>query len=315
MIGRELTMESNRLEIRPTEERRPCIWMQAGVVKHKLCTNDYDCAACRFDRVMQLAADRNKTLREEGITPPGKRGNIVSWKDKLKEYPPRKRPCIHHLKGRIDFRPCTHEYRCGDCEFDQYFYDRHAVHAVVRPIDFMDIKGFKVPQGYYIHRGHAWVKIEEGSEVRVGLDDFALRVMGPFDRMESPLIGKEVEQNRPHISLIRGEHHARAQSPVSGVVTSMNAELRERGDLAGRNPYTDGWIMTVHSDNLRCDLKSLTIGSESMDFMGDEVERLYVEIEDAIGPLASDGGHIGHDLFGKIPQIGWNRLTRLFLRT
>ena len=112
----------------------------------------------------------------------------------------------------------------------------------------------------------------------MGLDDFALRVMGPFDRIESPLIGKEVRQNRAHISLTRGEHHARAQSPVTGVVTSINAELRDQGHLAGRDPYTDGWVMTVHAKNLRSDLKTLTIGSESLDFTGNEVERLHTVI-------------------------------------
>jgi glycine cleavage system H lipoate-binding protein len=186
---------------------------------------------------------------------------------------------------------------------------------VVRPIDLLDIQGFKVPQGYYIHRGHAWAKIEENSSVRVGIDDFALRVLGPLDHIESPLLGKEVKQDRAAISLSRGTHRARVLSPVNGVVTSTNANLMERGNLANQDPYSEGWVMTVHSTDLRRDFKNLLMGSETRDFMEEEVDRLYLEIEEVLGPLAVDGGHIGHDIFGQIPQIGWNRLTGLFLRT
>jgi len=108
------------------------------------------------------------------------------------------------MKGKIDFRACTHGYHCADCEFDQYFDDQHQVHAVVTPVDTMEIEGFKIPQGYYFHKGHTWAKIEEGSTVRVGMDDFSLRLLGPLDSIKAPLVGKESNRNR-QISLSAGE--------------------------------------------------------------------------------------------------------------
>ena len=146
----------------------PCIWMQAGVVPRKYCDIDYQCPECRFDRVLSHAAYENLMLKQTDRLTEGKRGKIVFWKDRLKSLPISKRPCIHNMKGRIDFRSCTNEYRCGNCDFNQYFQDQYAVHAAVNPVDILDIRGFKIPQGYYFHRGHTWVKIEEGSSVRVG---------------------------------------------------------------------------------------------------------------------------------------------------
>jgi glycine cleavage system H lipoate-binding protein len=87
-------------------------------------------------------------------------------------------------------------------------------YGVVQPVDVLDIKDFKIPHGYYLHRGHTRVKIEEGSTARIGLDDFALRLLGPLDRIEAPLIGKELEQDRGDILLGRGSNAARVQSPV-----------------------------------------------------------------------------------------------------
>lgn len=306
-------MNSTHLKNRSAEELHPCIWMQAGVVGRKSCESNYDCGACRFDRVMQRVAEGNENLRKAGEAPEGSRGRIVSWKDKLNELPQWKRPCVHHLKGRIDFRACTNQYRCGSCDFDQCFDDRYNVHALVKLVDVLDINGFKIPQGYYLHRGHAWAKIEEGSSVRVGIDDFASRLLGPLDRIEAPLMGKEVKQDSPDITVSRGTHQAEFFSPVSGVVTAINPKLREEGSLANEDPFSEGWVMSVHVTDLRKDLKDLMIGTETEDFIGGQAERLYQVIEEVAGPLTADGGHLGNDIYGNMPQLGWDRLTSLFI--
>jgi glycine cleavage system H lipoate-binding protein len=293
----------------------PCIWMQAQVVRRKFCNLDYECNACGYDRALQRVSDANRRHIEQGKPLRGKRGKIVYWKDKMKERSPGKRPCIHHMKKRIDFRNCTYEYRCGSCEFDQYFSDQLTVHAVVQPVDFLNIEGFRIPHGFYLHRGHAWVKLEEGAEVRVGLDDFALRLLGPLDRIESPLIGKQVKQDQADILLNRDNHAARMLTPISGVITALNPKLREKGGLANQDPYAEGWIARIHADNLRQEMKQLMIADETKGFLGKEVDRLYEVIEETAGPLAADGGGLANDIFGNLPQIGWERLTRTFLRT
>jgi glycine cleavage system H lipoate-binding protein len=308
-------MESNRKITNASQHSAPCIWMQAGVVRRKFCEIDYHCEACRFDRALRRTARENSRLSQKDEISKGKSGGIVYWKDRLRELPTWKQPCLHHMKGRIDFRACTHDYQCGNCEFDQYFSDQYTVHAVVRPVDVLDVKGFKLPHGYYLHPGHAWVKIEEGSTVRVGLDDFALRLLGPLDRVEAPLMGKQVEQDRDDILLSRSSNTARVQSPISGVVTDINPGLREKGNLANQDPYTRGWVMRLHSDNLRADLKNLMIGEQAGEYLDDEIDRLYRVIEEEAGPLVADGGYLGDDIFGNLPKTSWQKLTRLFLHT
>ncbi len=307
-------MNSIPLEKRSTAKQENCIWMQAEVVRNKLCSSNYNCSACRFDRVLRCACDQNKQLVKQGKIPKGKKGRLVFWKDKLKTQPQWKRPCIHHMKGHIEFRACNREYKCKDCEFDQYFSDQYTVHAVVRPIGFIDIEGFKIPHGFYLHQGHAWLRVEEGSEVRVGLDDFALRLLGPMDQINAPLVGKTLEQNRADIIMSRGSNEAKVLSPVSGVVTAINPKIRENGNLANKDPYTDGWVLRTHAKNLREDLKNLMIGAETEDFFKTEVDRLYRIIE-AVDPLAADGGQLGHDIYGNIPQVGWQQLVKNFLHT
>ena len=149
----------------------------------------------------------------------------------------------------------------------------------------------------------------------MGVDDFALRLLGPLDQIEAPLVGKTLKQDRADIMMRRGRHKAKILSPVSGVVTAINPKLRERGDLSNQDPYSDGWVLRAHSKNLRQDLKNLMIGRETEDFFAKEVDRLYSVIEEEAGPLAADGGQLGHDIYGSIPQVGWKRLVNRFLHT
>jgi glycine cleavage system H lipoate-binding protein len=308
-------MNSMQIRNQAAENKNACIWMQAGVVSRKFCRIDYQCAACAYDRAMRRIAAENRQLKEKGGIPRGKRGRIVFWKDKLRELPAWKQPCLHHMIGHIEFRSCTHDYQCANCEFDQYFSDQFAVHAVVEPVDVLNIKGFKIPHGFYLHPGHAWAKIEEGSTVRVGLDDFALRLLGPLDRIQAPLMGKLLEQDRADISLNREGNEAKLFSPVSGVVTDINPAMREHGNRSSKDPYSEGWILRLHCANLRQDLKNLMIGDQAGEFIDQEVERLYEVIEETAGPLAADGGYLSDDIFGHLPQLGWQKLIRKFLRT
>jgi hypothetical protein len=57
------------------------------------------------------------------------------------------------------------------------------------------------------------------------------------------------------------------------------------------------------------------IGDQASGFLEREMERLYDLIEAKAGPLTADGGHLGHDLFGCLPQLGWEALIATFLRT
>jgi glycine cleavage system H lipoate-binding protein len=308
-------MERNPQVTTLERQAHPCIWMKAGVVRHRLCHSRFDCAACRFDRVLRRVANENRRQREQGRPTAGKRGDIVSWREKLRELPTGKRPCLHSLKERIDFRACLHDYLCGNCEFDQYFNDQFTVYAVVRPVDVLDIHGVRLPQGYYLHRGHCWVKLEENAEVRIGLDDFALRVLGPFGRIEAPLIGKEIRPSASAIGLKRGDYTAQVLAPVEGIVTEINPRLREQGDRAGTDPYGEGWVLRAYAPRLREDLRELMIGDEAGAFLDREITRLYQMIEEKAGPLATDGGQLASDIFGHLPQLGWQALVGAFLRT
>ena len=298
-----------------TEKGKPCVWTKGGGGENISCELDFQCGQCQIDKDLWAAAEKNRKHRREsgGVGKPSK--DVAFSPDRLRRLPLGKRPCIHYANGYMDYRACIYDYQCEVCEFNQYVEDDHQVHVVSNPVDVMDIRGFKMPQGYYFHKGHTWVRIEEDSQVRIGLDEFALRLLGPLDKITAPLVGSRVEQGRTDIALRRNDNRARVMSPVTGVVTAINAELRDTGSLANKDPYAKGWVMRVHTEGLRTDLKNLKIGEESGAVLSSEIDRLYNVIEAAAGPLAADGGFLADDIYGHLPQVEWERLIRLFLRT
>ena len=278
----------------------PCLWMQAGVVKFKSCDNYYDCTSCKYDHAMDQKVAKGKQ---------------ISWQDAMKRRPDLDRVCRHSLTGRIENRMCAYDYECGKCDFDQYFEDVWTTKTKSSPAEMMRIKGFDVPMGYYFHNGHAWARIESGGYIRVGLDDFALKVLGEADALDLPLIGKELDQNKAGWGLKRKDNLADVLSPVDGVIMEVNSTVRENPKLANNEPYGDGWLFMVRTPDVKGTMKKLMVDQDSLNWINAEVSHLETMIEEVAGPLAADGGYLADDIYGNLPDLGWKNLTRTFLRT
>ena len=278
----------------------PCLWMQAGVVKFKNCDNYYDCTTCKYDNAMGQKAEKGKQL---------------AWQAAMRLRPDMDRVCRHSLTQRIDTRICAYDYECGKCDFDQYFEDVWTVKYQSLPFEVHQVKGFDVPMGYYFHNGHAWARIESGGNIRVGLDDFSLKLLGKADAFDLPLMGKELDQGKAGWGLKRKENSADVLSPIDGVIMEVNSKVRENPGLANRQPYSDGWLFMVRTPDVRATMNKLMTDQNSLAWINEEVSHLENMIEAVAGPLAADGGHLADDIYGNLPDLGWDRLTKKFLKT
>lgn len=279
---------------------RPCLWMQSGAVKFKNCTNFYDCPSCDYDHAMAAKA---------------RAGKQISWQDALRLKPDMHRLCRHALTGRSLKRTCAVNYECARCDFDQLFEDVLTPRAGGPSSEVQRIRGFGVPRDHGFHEGHTWARIESGGALRIGQDDFALKLLGQADAFELPLMGKELDPGRIGWGMRRNGHHADVLSPVGGVIVEVNSRVRENAGLANREPYADGWLFMVRTPDPKAALKKLMTDQQSVSWMTEEVGRLESLVEEVAGPLAADGGYLADDIFGNLPGLGWERLTRTFLRT
>lgn len=278
----------------------PCLWMQAGVVEFKNCSNFYDCTRCRYDKGMLSRVASGKQ---------------ISWQDAMRKKPSLSRICRHSLTQRVGARVCGHNYDCSRCDFDQFFEDVATPRTWAAAADVQDVRGVEVPSDHYFHNGHTWARIESGGGIRVGMDDFAMKLLGTPEALDLPLMGKELEQNEVGWGLKRRRKLADVRSPVGGVITEVNAKARENSRWVNDKPYEDGWLFMLRTPDVKRTVKDLMADTESLDWMNGEVGRLEAMIEEVGGPLATDGGHLARDIYGNFPKLGWEKLTKAFLKT
>jgi glycine cleavage system H lipoate-binding protein len=280
-----------------------CIWMKAGIINFKLCENASDCLSCPFDKAM---------LRKVEERPE----RTLSWGDVLSKKPYNERECRHMLTGRVPYHFCSNSYRCNVCDFDQALEEMDLADvrgsATVRKI-----AGFQAADSYYYHRGHSWARVEHGGLVRIGVDDFALRLIGHATHIELPKLGSHLEQTEAGWSVMREEKTAQMLSPISGVVLSANHSAMSHPDIAKRDPYSHGWLLVVEPNNLRRDLKNLLFEEEADAWLKAEAHRLETMVMGGYGlPLAATGGEIVDDIYGNVSnKIGWDELVHEFLLT
>ena len=158
-------------------------------------------------------------------------------------------------------------------------------------------------------------RIESGGYIRVGLDDFALKVLGEADALDLPLMGKELDQSKAGWGLRRKDNLADVLSPIDGVIMEVNSKVRENPKLANHEPYGDGWLFMVRTPDVKGTMKQLMVDQQSLSWMNTEVSELEGMIEEVAGPLAADGGYLADDIYGNLPDLGWKNLTKKFLRT
>lgn len=301
------------METRQTDEKRgvrvfsdtenQCIWMKAGVVNFKMCDNAYDCTSCAFDKAMGRKVEQKPTA-------------LVSWRDVKRSRPYSRRECRHMLTGRVQFKFCANHYECRTCEFDQLL-DQEDLSSVASPIHLSRISGFSVADGYYYHQGHGWARIEHGGFVRLGMDDFALRLLGKPTAIDLPDIGARIKQSEKGWSIHREQKSAEMLSPINGVVMAVNHGVMRRPDLAGKDPFGQGWLIIVDPrGGLKHHVKKLLFEKKAQSWLNAEVKKLEQMVMSVYGvPLAAAGGEIVEDIFGNLSHLRWEDLVHEFLRT
>ena len=292
-----------------------CIWMKAGVVNFRLCDRNYDCINCTFDASMAKIVSENQQKRSAGLELKTKKDRMRSWREHFNELDASQRQCRHMLSGRVEYKICANAFQCHRCEFDELIENELIALDPISPVVLTNVEGYTLADGHYYHRGHSWAMIDYGARIRVGLDDFVTRLFGPDKKLELPSLGDEVRQNETGWVLRRGSHEAEMLSPIQGVVTAVNQKVVGTPELIHKYPYEMGWLFMVEPTKMKKNLKNLMSGHESVEWMENEATRLRALVAEQYGPTASAGGFPVDDIYGNLPEIGWERLVHEFLLT
>ncbi len=171
-----------------------------------------------------------------------------------------------------------------------------------------------VPAGIFVSNGHAWVNVHMNGLVRMGIDDFTQKTLGRIDAVEMPASGTQIRKGETLFTLRHGEHKLAVPSPVSGKVTGINAELRERPELIKLKPYQLGWVCTMDPTNLTHDLAELKIGSDAVSWYRQEINRYGEMIRAALREREASGNSVRNEKGGELDDLTWEVFEHAFIR-
>ena len=101
---------------------------------------------------------------------------------------------------------------------------------------------------------------ESGNVVRVGIDDFAQKLVGKIDAIKFPQVGSQVTQGEKAWSLLVGSKSIDMLSPVDGKIIEINESLLSSPESIGKDPYGQSWLMKVQAPKISANLKNLLSG-------------------------------------------------------
>ena len=203
---------------------------------------------------------------------------------------------------------------------DHFYSRRHAVLPVAQTPKLETaprlaqslVGGFQVPEKLRFHPGHTWALSESPSLVRVGMDDFASKLVGKVDRIALPQRGQWIRQGQKIWTIFREGASVDMVSPIEGSIADVNDAAMQDPELARKDPFGEGWLVTVQAPDAKTSFRNLLGGALARWWTEESASRLQRKMPMALGALAQDGGVAVDNLTTQISDEAWATIAKEF---
>lgn len=96
---------------------------------------------------------------------------------------------------------------------------------------------------------HEWVSLE-GTQVRIGITDFAQEELGDIVFVELPEVGDSIVAGESFGSVESVKTVSELYAPVSGKVIEVNTNLEDSPELVNESPYEGAWMIVIEPDDI-----------------------------------------------------------------
>ncbi|HTZ84161.1 MAG TPA: glycine cleavage system protein H [Candidatus Acidoferrales bacterium] len=174
------------------------------------------------------------------------------------------------------------------------------------------VAGFQVPENVRYHAGHTWALSESHEMVRVGMDDFASKLIGKIEKIALPQRGRWVRQGQKIWTIFRDGKSVDMVSPIEGTITDVNDAVSRNPELAHADPYGEGWLVKVQAPDSKINFRNLLGGTLARLWTESAAMQLRNKMPAFAGALAQDGGVAVDDLTAHMPDEDWATITKEF---
>jgi glycine cleavage system H lipoate-binding protein len=177
------------------------------------------------------------------------------------------------------------------------------------------IDWFYLADDFYYHQGHSWAAPESKDVVKVGIDDFAQKLLGKPGEILLPKVGDQIRQGENGMRLTVDSKTIDILSPVEGEVVAVNNEAINSPELVNEDPYKKGWLLKVRVPKMNANLKNLLSGKLARAWMEDTVARISKTMTADVSIVMQDGGIPMTGFVKEISKNEWEQVAREFLLT
>lgn len=110
-----------------------------------------------------------------------------------------------------------------------------------------------LPDELLYSKEHEWIR-KEGSDVRIGITEFAQSELGDIVFVELPEVGDTIERDEPFGSVESVKTVSELYAPISGTVVEVNEDLEDSPEYVNESPYERAWMVVLEpSDDSELD--------------------------------------------------------------
>jgi glycine cleavage system H lipoate-binding protein len=173
---------------------------------------------------------------------------------------------------------------------------------------------FNLPEGFFYHQGHSWAA-PEGNLIKVGIDDFAQKLIGNIQSIEMACPGSDLEQGAVGWRFDIGSKTVDMLSPVEGKVVEVNKSALENPEIINQDPYGAGWLMAIIPHDRTATLKNLLAGGLARAWMDLSIGALMGTSDSELGLLYQDGGTPVTGIAKAVYRDDWDLHVKKFFLT
>ena len=208
--------------------------------------------------------------------------------------------CVWMDAGVVDYKLCDRCYDCEHCPFDEALHGQRV--ELFNRDESSPLSGCHLGRDLFYHPSHMWMRVEDGGELRIGIDDFGQRLLGAVYSMTLPPWETEIRGGESCGRIALQSGIVTLLSPLCGRITETNLSLRLQPSLVNRDPFGAGWIILVKPTDLETCLRQLLYGPKVKEWLADEINKLrslinsFTDNEHAYAVTMNDGGLLTPEL-------------------
>jgi glycine cleavage system H protein len=105
-----------------------------------------------------------------------------------------------------------------------------------------------VPDDLRYTPDHEWARLE-GSQIRIGITDYAQDALGDVVYVQLPEPGAAVSSGDSFAEVESTKSVSDVYAPVAGTVVEVNAELADAPQRLNEDPYGEGWLCVIEPED------------------------------------------------------------------